>query len=181
MNTSVRSLKGGAGLALLSFVLPLGLALSVPLRPQGGDTVPGKVGMHVLQCERSFDLAGAGWLRERTLAGKRPYYAVVTADRSRLVSTWGPGPAVWGALTSLPLDPGLVVDDATLARRARRSAAFAVALASLFLFLAIAQRAHPVVALVGATTAALSLAEQGYSGRHCGNKRWPVWHAPRRG
>ena len=165
MNTAATGLRAAAALAVLSFVLPLGLALSVPLRPQGGDTVPGKVGMHVLQCERSFDLAGAGWLRERTLAGKRPYYAVVTADRSRLVSIWGPGPAVWGALTSLPLDPGLVVDDATLARRARRSAAFAVALASLFLFLAIAQRAHPVVALVGATTAALSFGGAGLLGQ----------------
>ena len=165
MSPVVTSRRATAGLALLSFALPLGLALSAPLRPQGGDTVPGKVGMHVLQCERSFDLAGADWLRDQVLVGKRPYYAVVTADRSRLVSTWGPGPAVWGALTSLPLDSGSVVDDATLARRARRSAAFAVALASLFLFLAIAQRAHPAIALVGATTAALSFGGAGLLGQ----------------
>jgi len=165
MNGAATSLRATAGLAFLSFALPLGLALTAPLRPQGGDTVPAKVGMHVLQCERSFDLAGASWLRDQVLAGKRPYYAVVTADRSRLVSTWGPGPAVWGALTSLPLDPGSVVDDATFARRARRSAALAVALASLFVFLAIAQRAHPIVALLGAATAALSFGGAGLLGQ----------------
>lgn len=156
MKTVAPSRRATAGLALLSFALPLGLALLAPLRPQGGDTVPGKVGMHVLQCERSFDLAGADWLRDRVLEGRRPYYAVVTADNSRLVSTWGPGPAIWGALTSFPLSAGSTVDDRTLARRARVSAALAVSVASLFLFLAIAQRADPIIAFVGAATAALS-------------------------
>ncbi len=165
MTRAATGLRATIGLAFLSFALPFGLALTAPLRPQGGDTVPAKVGMHVLQCERSFDLAGAGWLRDQVLAGKRPYYAVVTADRSRLVSTWGPGPAVWGALTSLPLDSGSAVDDATLARRARRSAALAVALASLFLFLAIAQRAPPLIALAGAATAALSFGGAGLLGQ----------------
>lgn len=165
MNTAVARPRVTAGFALLSFALPFGLALLAPLRPQGGDTVPGKVGMHVVQCERSFDLAGADWLRDQVLAGKRPYYAVVTADRSRLVSTWGPGPAVWGAFTSPSLDPGAVVDDVTLASRARRSAALAVALASLFLFLAIVQRAHPVVALIGAGAASLSFAGAGLLGQ----------------
>lgn len=165
MNLGGTKLQATAGLALLSLVLPLCLALSAPLRPRGGDTVPGKVGMHVLQCERSFDLAGADWIRDQVLAGKRPYYAVVTADRRRVVSTWGPGPAVWGALTSVPLDSGEVVDDGMLARRARRSAAFAVALASLFLFLAIAQRAHPLIAFTGAMTAALSFGGTGLLGQ----------------
>ncbi|MCZ6805557.1 MAG: hypothetical protein O7F08_01280, partial [Deltaproteobacteria bacterium] len=165
MNALATGLRTTAGLAFLSFALPFGLALSAPLRPQGGDTVPAKIGMHVLQCEGSFDLAGADWLRDQVLAGKRPYYAVVTDDRSRLVSTWGPAPAVWGALTSLPLKPGTVIDDAALARRARGSAAFAVALASLFLFLAIAQRAHPAVAFAGAMTAALSFGGAGLLGQ----------------
>ncbi len=165
MNGGAVGLRATTGLALLSFALPLVFALTAPLRPQGGDTVPGKIGMHVLQCEHSFDLAGVGWLRDQVLAGKRPYYAIVTADRNRLVSTWGPGPALWGALTSLPLDSGSVVDDTTLAHRARRSAALAVALASLFLFLAIAERAHPLIALAGAVTAALSFGGAGSLGQ----------------
>ncbi|MEM7135613.1 MAG: hypothetical protein AAF500_03490 [Myxococcota bacterium] len=144
--------------AILAFALPVGLAVTAPLRPQGGDTVPAKIGMHVWQCERTFDLAGVEWLRAQVLEGKRPYFAVVTEDRARLVSAWGPAPALWGALTTPPLRPGAVIDDDQMARRARGSAALALGLCALFLFLAIRVRRPPLIALVGAMTAALSFA-----------------------
>ncbi|MEM9727047.1 MAG: hypothetical protein AAF997_00580 [Myxococcota bacterium] len=158
MTTRARGAALGPVYAVLAFAIPLSLSLTAPLSPQGGDTVPAKLGMHVLQCEQSFDLGGVSWLREQALAGKRPYYAVVTEDQTRLVSTWGPAPALWGSLTTMPLPVGLDVDDETLARRARKSAALAVGLACLFLFMAIAERNGATLALVGALTAGLSFA-----------------------
>ncbi|MEM7437294.1 MAG: hypothetical protein AAF436_19235 [Myxococcota bacterium] len=158
MNDARRSSQRTLAYAALAFALPACLALSAPLRPQGGDTVPAKIGMHVWQCEQSFDLAGVEWLRAQVLDGKRPYFAVVTADKASLVSAWGPVPALWGAFTTVPLPPGSEVDDDQMARRARTSAAIALGLCSLFLFLAIRVRRPPLIAFVGAITAALSFA-----------------------
>jgi len=131
-------------------------ASSLPLVPQGGDAVPGRLGMATLSCHGTSDLARVDWVRVAALRGQLPYYLVLSADRRAVVSTFGPGPATWGRLFFEPPLPGMRLTDLELAEAARRAAAAALGLSTSLLVLALLSTASSWVAVVGGLTAALS-------------------------
>lgn len=134
------------------------LAFAVPLLPQGGDTVPGRLGMASLACSGNTDLSRIEWLRTRGLAGRVPYWALPSSDHRKLVSVFGPGPAYLGAALFTAPAPGTTVTDTALRHRARRGAAFAISLSTLFLSTALLARVSVRWAVLGGLAAACSFA-----------------------
>lgn len=128
----------------------------LPLVPQGGDAVPGRLGMVTQSCRGTSNLASIDWVEEAALRGKLPYYLVLSADRRAVVSTFGPGPATWGWLFFHPPEPGTPITDLELAAVARRAAAAALGIATSLLVLALLSTTSSWLALVGGLSAALS-------------------------
>jgi hypothetical protein len=145
----------------IGFAAAIALAICAPLRPISGDTVPGRLGAAVLRCTGGFDLGAVDWIAERAAAGRLPYWARRSADR--IVSVFGPGPAVVGA-AALPAladsdasrgADGGAIDDAVLRQRERFAAAALLGLATALLVLAsCAQRRAAVSAGIGILAAA---------------------------
>jgi hypothetical protein len=150
---AVRFVALGVALALLTVTA----CLVVPMRAQGADTVPGRFGAVALACKGTLDLREIGWIAAMAEADRLDYYARRT-PQGAVVSTFGPAPAVLGALAMLLLEPGEVVTSLDLQKRARVAAAGALALAAALLFVALAALTGPVRAFLGAATAVLSFA-----------------------
>ena len=136
--------------------------LCSPLRQISSDTVPGRLGAAVLRCGGGFDLRTVDWIAERADAGRLPYWARPSGDR--IVSVFGPGPAVAGALAlpDLAGAPGLAahgeLDDAMLRRRERITAAVLLGVAAALLVLASSARRGPLVSAGTGLLAAASFA-----------------------
>lgn len=143
---------------ILVAALTYAACVLAPLRVQGGDTIPGRFGAAVYACTGSSNLGEISWLHDQALHGKLSYFAQPAADGTALISTFGPGPALLGAPSMLSLKDGSLVDDRELLKRARYSAAASIALASLFLFLALIRRTSAKLALFASLTAGLSFA-----------------------
>lgn len=142
------------GLTLVSLVL----GLLVPLRPQGADTVPGRLAMATLACEGRSDLSTIDWLVMRAQSGRLPYYARVSDDERSIVSAFGPGPGWLGWPFFEDVRPGSVIADQQLRERARIAASTACAVATLLLALGLLAVSRWGWALAGAATASLSFA-----------------------
>ena len=99
-------------------VLVLVLVHGSPLSAQGGDTVPGRLGMVTMACDGASDLGRVEWLRWESMQGRKPYWARVSEDQGSLVSTFGPGSGYLGFWFFLDVEPGAVVYDQDLMRRA---------------------------------------------------------------
>jgi len=112
--------------------------LCAPLRQISGDTVPGRLGAAVLRCGGGFDLSTVDWIGARAASGRLPYWARQTGDQ--VVSVFGPGPALAGALAVPALANGDALDDTTLRQRERYAAAVLLGLAAMLLALATAAR-----------------------------------------
>lgn len=141
----------------MTFVLALVACLATPLRAQGSDTVPGRFGALALACSGTLDLRAVRWIDEDERRGIRVDWVRRGAD-DRLVSTFGPGPALVGALAMESLPAGALVSDRALRHRARVAAALAVALSAALLAFALAGSEKPARAGLGAMVAALSFA-----------------------
>jgi len=150
VRSQVAACLAAASLAFCACIL-------APLRPQGTDTVPGRVGAVALSCSGSFDLRSIDWLADLTAKRQVPYYALA-ADDDRLVSTFGRAPAVLGAASMAFLQPGQRVTDRLLQRQARYAAALALALAAGLLCLGLLAVAAPLPAFLVSATVALSCA-----------------------
>jgi hypothetical protein len=145
-----------AGAMALVFVVVVIATLLSPLRSISGDTVPGRIGAAALRCGGGFDLASVDWIAARAAAGKLPYWARRTG--APIISVFGPGPALAGALATPALASGDTVDDATLRRRERVTSASLLALAAALLTLAAGARRSPRVAAATGLVAAASFA-----------------------
>ena len=150
-----------AGLATLVYFG----CLAVPLRPQGADTVPGRLGMLALACEGSPDLTGVSWLREETRQGRPPYWVQVSSDQHALVSTFGPGPAYLGWPFAADLKPGTVITDAEIQSRARHAAAAAVSVSAFLAAFALLAEYPIGIALLAGLVAGGSFAGLGVLGQ----------------
>jgi hypothetical protein len=147
----------GALACLASAAIAYVASVSVPMRPQGGDTVPGRLGAAALACAGTLDLREVEWVAERAKRRSLPYW-VRPAPDGRLVSTFGRAAPILGSVMMIDLRPGDVVTDRDLQSRARHAAALAIALAAALLALALLASVSPLRAVAGATTAALSFA-----------------------
>jgi hypothetical protein len=138
----------------IAFAVTIVATLASPLRQISGDTVPGRLGAAVLRCGGGFDLAAVDWIARAAAAGRLPYWAQRVGGR--VISVFGPGPAVAGALAMPALATGDVVEDHALRRRERIAAAVLVGLAAALLALATAARrglaASAGAGLVGAAS-----------------------------
>jgi hypothetical protein len=114
------------------------VTLCAPLRYISGDTVPGRLGAAVLRCGGGFDLGTVDWIAARATSGRLPYWARRTEDK--VISVYGPGPAIAGALALPAMANGDVMEDAMLRRRERLAAALLLGLAAALLVLATAAR-----------------------------------------
>lgn len=143
---------------LLPALAVLWFSVSIPLRAQGGDTVPGRLAMVTLACEGRSDLSSVHYLAEAANAGRLPYYARPTADRRGIVSTFGPGPGWLGSAFFADVAPGARVDDAVLRARARWAASSALALSVFLLGAGLLAVAPLGASLAVATALGLSFA-----------------------
>lgn len=107
--------------------------LSAPLRPQGADTVPGRLAMVTLACDGTSNLISIDWLRRRAETKGAPYYVQVTNEGRSLASVFGPGPGWLGSVLFRDVPPGTMIDDYLLRTRARWAACLAVTGAALAL------------------------------------------------
>jgi hypothetical protein len=149
--------KGLLG-ALLTGVLVLALVLVSPLRPQGGDTVPGRLGMATLACRGNQDLADVAWVAGLVSRGTTVYFVRPALEGRALVSTFGPGPAWLGWLATGGLEPGAPVSDDALRGRARVAAASAVSVSAALLVIGASAVVSPLLAVALGLAAALSFA-----------------------
>ena len=140
------------------------LALVVPLRATGGDTVPGRYGAAVFACRGGFDLREVDWIAAAAAAGHRPYYVLLAKDGA-LVSMYGPAPALLGAPFLESLDPGTMLSDRDLAARARLGAALSVGLAIALLAGALCARIAARYATLLALAVGASFAGAGTLGQ----------------
>jgi hypothetical protein len=127
---------------LLVGVAAVMLCLVAPLRPQGGDALPGRLGAVTLACDGSLDLRGIAWLQLRARKGPLPYYVHWT-PRGTLGSIFGAAPAILGAPAMASLTPGMVVGDRAVVRRARYASAAAVGVSALLLCIALLATMNP--------------------------------------
>lgn len=144
--------------ALSTGVAVLALVLASPLRAQGGDTVPGRLGMATLTCRGNQDLSDVSWVAGLVSRGVTVYFVRPALEGRALVSTFGPGPAWLGWLAAGGLEPGTTVSDDDLRRRARVAAASAVSLSTALLVLGASAAVSSLVAVALGLTAALSFA-----------------------
>jgi hypothetical protein len=144
--------------ALGAGALVLALALTPSLRPQGGDTVPGRLGMATLACRGNQDLSDVAWVAGLVSRGTTVYFVRPAIEGRALVSTFGPGPAWLGWLAALGLEPGAPVRDDELRGRARVAAAAAVSVSTALLVIGASAVVPPLLAVALALAAALSFA-----------------------
>ena len=144
--------------ALSAGAAVLALVLAFPLRPQGGDTVPGRLGMATLTCRGNQDLSDVSWVAALVTRGVTVYFVRPSLEGRALVSTFGPGPAWLGWLAAGGLEPGTTVSDDDLRRRARVAAASAVSFSTALLVLGASAAVSSHLAAALALTAALSFA-----------------------
>lgn len=150
---------GQALVPLVTLLLVVVAVEATPLRHQGGDTLPGRLGALTLECRSTHHLDLAEPVLARvTGEGRIPYYAVRTRNGDHLVSTFGPGPAWLGQVLGAAPERGAVVDDELLRRRARRSASLALGISGALFTLGLLARSAPLVALVGGLLTALGFA-----------------------
>ena len=123
--------------ALATAIVVLAIVLVSPRRHVSGDVVPGRYGAFVLQCGGGFDLRHLAWIDALDREGRLPYWAQLDRDR-RIVSTFGPGPAVAGAIAMA--GAGDAATDDTLRVRERIAAGTLLGIATALLVLAIAAR-----------------------------------------
>lgn len=154
---SATSLKP-AGLLLCLFAFVFAAATSAPLRPQGGDTVAGRLAMVTLACDGRSDLAMIDWLRRRAEKGRLPYYARLTTDQGSIASIFGPGPGWLGWPFFAQVEHGRLLDDRMLQSRARFAASTAVASSAVLLAIGLLATASWPWAVGAAATAGLSFA-----------------------
>jgi hypothetical protein len=140
------------------------LALVVPLRAMGGDTVPGRYGAAVFACRGGFDLREVDWIAAAAAAGRRPYY-VLPAKDGALVSMYGPAPALLGAPFLESLEPGAMLSDRDLAARTRLGAALSVGVAIALLAGALCARIPAPYATLLALAVGASFAGAGTLGQ----------------
>jgi len=133
------------------------LSLLVPLHASGADTWPGRYGAAVFACRSTLDLREVDWMAAAAAEGELPYFVARTTDGS-VSSVFGPMPALLGAPFMEGLEPGTVVTDLEIERRARHASALAVALAAILLSAALSARAPPITAAALALVTALSFA-----------------------
>src|SRR5689334_3745249 len=84
------------GAAAIAGVTVLALTMLSPLRAQGGDTVPGRLGMATLRCRGHQDLSDVEWLERLVSRGTHVYFVRPGLEGRALVSSFGPGPAWLG-------------------------------------------------------------------------------------
>jgi hypothetical protein len=140
------------------------LALAVPLRAMGGDTVPGRYGAAVFACRGGFDLREVDWIAAAAGAGHRPYYVLPARDGA-LVSMYGPAPALLGAPFLESVEPGALLSDRDLAARSRLGAALSVGLAITLLAGALCARIAALPATLLVLTIGASFAGAGTLGQ----------------
>ncbi len=145
-----------AACCVLAGLVAVVACVASELRPQGGDTVPGRLGAAVLACRGDFDLRDVDWLGGGR-SGRAPSFVRVPSG-GEMVSTYGPAPAAAGSLAMASLKPGGLVGDRALMRRARYAAAACVGLAAALLCLALGAVTSPMRALAASAVAALSFA-----------------------
>ncbi|MBS0658920.1 MAG: hypothetical protein JSR82_11835 [Verrucomicrobia bacterium] len=143
--------------AIVTFAVVVLAALGPPLRPSGGDTVPGRLGAAALACEGTLDLRRVEYVEAWARAGRLPYWAQANGS-GEVLSTFGPGPAVVGALAFATLPAGKVLTDRSLQRRARWAAATCAGLAALAVFLAVARGGRVIPAVAAGLVFGLSFA-----------------------
>ena len=150
--------NGVLGAAVATALAVLALTLSSPLRAQGGDTVPGRLGMATLRCRGNQNLSDVSWVAALVSRGTHVYFVRPGLEGRALVSSFGPGPAWLGSLAAGGLEPGAVIDDDDLRHRARTAAAAAVSLSAALIVLGAAAVVSPLFAAGLALAAALSFA-----------------------
>jgi hypothetical protein len=134
------------------------LSLTSPLRLQGGDTVPGRLGMATLACRGNQDLSDVDWVARLVAKGTRVYLVRPALEGRGLVSSFGPGPAWIGSLVPLGVEPGALVTDEHLKHRARVAASSAVALAAGLVVVGASAHVAPLIAAFLGLAAAVSFA-----------------------
>ena len=132
------------------------LSLSSPLRPQGADTVPGRLGAYVLACKDTHNLGEIPWIKASTSNSHPPYFFRTTADQRGWVSTFGPGPTWLGQLSLFGLHGDDVIDDKQMRQRSRLVATLCVAFSAFFLFLLLCRSTSLLGAALGAVVGGLS-------------------------
>lgn len=133
----------------------LAIVLLSPRRHISGDVVPGRYGAFVLHCGGGFDLRHLPWIDALDDRGGLPYWAQLDRDR-RIVSTFGPGPAVAGAIAMI--GAGDAASDDALRIRERVAAGSLLAIATALLVLAVLARRSLRASLGFGAIAALSYA-----------------------
>jgi hypothetical protein len=132
------------------------LSLSSPLRPQGADTVPGRLGAYVLACKDTHNLGEIPWLKASKSLSHPPYFFRTTADQRGWVSTFGPGPTWLGQLSLFGLHGDDVIDDTQMRQRSRLVATLCVAFSAFFLFVLLCRSTSLLGAALGAVVGGLS-------------------------
>ena len=132
------------------------LALAAPLRAQGADTLPGRLGMVTLHCRGNQDLSDIDWLSRAVSRGTEVYFVRKPGQGRALVSSFGPGPAWLGYPAMVGIKPGETVSDVDLRARARYAAASAVAVTTVLIVAGCAAVAPLSLAVLFALAAALS-------------------------
>ena len=148
--------RAAAALAVVA-VVTFAACFVQPARGQGRDTVAGRLGAVAVTCNGSFDLAGVDWVRDAAAKHQTPYFATDGADGA-IVSIFGRGPALLGAVALQGLAPGQTVTDRDLRYAVRWGAAAAVALSGVLLALALLAFTSPAVAAGLALAASVSFA-----------------------
>lgn len=141
-----------AGIIALVAVL---LAIASPLRETSGDTVPGRIGGAVLRCAGTFDLSRVDWVREET-DRQRTFYFIRFDRADEHTSTFGPAPAVIGALALLDFGEGDRIADRKLRSRERLAASLLIALSAVLLMLAAFARANLARSIMTGAVAVLA-------------------------
>lgn len=142
MSTRLRTILACSATFLVATVL----VLLAPMRHVSGDVVPGRLGAAVLACGGGFDLRAVDWIARRDADGEHLYWAQRGTDGD-VVSIFGPGPAVAGALAMIDLGEGDVVSDAWLRWRERLAAAVLLGISGGLLTLAARRRRGPVASV----------------------------------
>jgi hypothetical protein len=126
------------------------------MRPQGRDTLAGRLGAAALACERTFNLGRVEWLDAQARRGNVPYFINISADGRSLVSAFGPAPSVVGAPAFATVRPRTLLMDDELMRRARAASAVVVGLGTAIGYLALRAAAPVLWSAFGAFTMAFA-------------------------
>lgn len=147
--------------SLLILAASMGLAVLGPLRPQGGDTVAGRLGALAISCVGAPHLDSVDWIGA---SPRMPYWANRSED-GHVRSTFGPGPAWLGAPFMMTLQPGQSLTDKDLLAMARLGGAFGVGLAGVFLYFALLARMGATLSFILTLVTLVSCAGVGTLGQ----------------